>query len=204
MSLPTPYCEVRFGLDEAQAATDAWRFNCGPGALCAILDMTPGEIRPHLLGFERKGYTNPSLMADILRGLRVPFRRTFEQEGRCHRNALQAPIYPDQGLVRIQWDGPWCDPGRPAVARYRHTHWIAMRNAHEAGRLVFDINAIAYGGWLSWAEWIVDLVPWLNEQVEPKGNGDWWPTHCWGIAADDCEIAVRRLAQSVLPFGSED
>ena len=32
---------MRFGLEEAQAASDEWGFNCGPGALCAVLGKTP-------------------------------------------------------------------------------------------------------------------------------------------------------------------
>jgi hypothetical protein len=187
---------VRFSLDEAQAAADEWRFNCGPGALCAILNMTPDEIRPHLLGFERKGYTNPSLMADILRGLQVPFRRVFEQIGRCHRNALKVATYPNHGLVRIQWDGPWCDPGRPAVARYRHTHWIAVRNYLALDAESFDVNAMCVGGWIPRKEWGDELQPWLLKQCEPRANGRWWPTHCW-------EIPTERLAHHVLPFGAD-
>ena len=186
---------VRFGLDEARAGSDEWGFNCGPGALCAVLDRTPAEIRPHLGDFERKRYTNPSLMAAILQGLRVPFCRTFEQLGRCHRDALRTPIYPKRGLVRIQWDGPWCNPGRPAVARYRHTHWIAVRNMDRPEREAFDVNAIAHGGWVPWEEWTSCLVPWLLKRVKPKGNGRWWPTHCWEIAKGEAvETADRPTA----------
>lgn len=43
---------IRFTEDDAQAAWEAWRFNCGPGALCAITGMTPAELRPHLGDFE--------------------------------------------------------------------------------------------------------------------------------------------------------
>jgi hypothetical protein len=143
--------------------------------------MTPEEIRPHLLDFERKGYTNPSLMAGILRGLRIPFKRTFEQKGACRRDALETAVYPHRGLVRIQWDGPWCDLGRPVRARYRHTHWIAVRGEGARDREAFDVNAISVGGWLPWREWFSDLVPWLLKQAKSKGNGQWWPTHCWEL-----------------------
>ena len=188
----TPWPEVQFDLDAARAASDEWGFNCGPGALCAVLGMTPEQIRPHLLDFETKGYTNPSLMANILRGLQVPFRRVFEQLGGCRRDDLKTPTYPADGLVRIQWDGPWCDQGRPAVARYRHTHWVAMREKRVRvwvakrtepflAREVFDVNAMYVGGWLSWDEWENELTPWLIGRCEPKASGHWWPTHCWEI-----------------------
>lgn len=172
--------KVRFTLDDAQRAADAWKFNCGPGALCGALSMTPDEIRPHLLDFERKGYTNPTLMASILRGLNVPFRRVYE----CHhRVSGREPDYPQFGLVRVQWGGPWTKDGVPMAARYRHTHWIAMRHLPSLcpQRVVFDINAICAGGWLPWDEWRCELVPWLLGECEPKWDGTWWPTHCWEL-----------------------
>lgn len=186
---------IRFDLAAAQNAADEWHFNCGPGALCAVLDMTPTEIRPHLLDFETKRYTNPSLMADVLRGLWIPFHRVFEQRDRVSRDVSSRKIaaYPSHGLVRIQWDGPWCDPGRPIRARYRHTHWVAIRQAARPrqplqypksgwpGPEVFDVNAMYAGGWLSWDEWENELTPWLIGQCEPKASGKWWPTHCWEI-----------------------
>jgi hypothetical protein len=101
-------------LESVMAAADAWNFNCGPGALCAVLGKTPEEIRPHLLDFERKGYTNPTLMADILRGLGVSFRRVYECQ---HKVDGREPVYPSFGLVRLLSSGqvvPWllreCEP----------------------------------------------------------------------------------------------
>lgn len=171
------FTPLRFGLAEAQAASDDWRFNCGPGALCAVLGMTPDEIRPHLLDFEAKGYSNPTLMADILRGLGAGFRRVYECQ---HAVANRQPSYPRFGLVRVQWSGPWTREGVPIRARYRHTHWIA--HWHDGERQnVFDINAIATGGWMLFQTWMEVLVPWLLKQVEPKADGQWWPTHCWEL-----------------------
>lgn len=179
-----------FDLDAAQTAGDEWGFNCGPGALCATLNMTPDELRPHLLGFEAKGYLNPSLMADILRGLKVPFRRVFESPRAPCPGDIKWPTF---GLVRIQWAGPWTEPNRPIRARYRHTHWVAVRQANKPkqplqypksgwpGREVFDVNAICVGGWLAWVEWKYELTPWLIKQCQPKASGKWWPTHCWEI-----------------------
>lgn len=176
--------DVEFDIDDAQEAA-IWGFNCGPAAVCAILGKTPNEIRPHLLDFERKRYTNPTLMADILRGLNIQFRRVFEQLGRCHRDALSTPIYPRWGLVRVQWDGPWCNPGVPVRARYRHTHWIASKRnpvaIGTAAPMIFDVNALCIGGWVAWDEWKDELVPWLIRQIDSKANGNWWPTHCWEI-----------------------
>ena len=184
---------VRFSRDDAQRAGDAWGFNCGPGALCAVLDMTPDEIRPHLGDFEPKGYVNPSLMGGILRGLNVPHDwRVLCTDGRHETPTALAPAWPRFGLVRIQWDGPWCDPGRPIRARYRHTHWVAHR-VHQLLAVpnkdldvgqVFDVNAMCVGGWLAVEEWIAALVPWLLQEVEPKSSGGWWMTHVVELTAD--------------------
>lgn len=169
----------RVTLDNAQAAADSWGFNCGPAALCAVLNKAPDEIRPHLGDFERKKYTNPSLMADILRGLKVSFLRTFET---VREPAAGTVIWPKFGLVRVQWAGPWTRDGVPIPARYRHTHWVAYRNGPGTNHgVVFDVNALCVGGWMPFAEWSNQLVPWLLQQVEPKSTGKWWPTHCWDL-----------------------
>lgn len=184
MTLPLP-----FTADEAQKAWDEWTFNCGPGALCAVLGKTPEEIRPHLCEFERKRYTNPSLMASILKGLGVEFERVYQCLGA--RKAVD-PVYPDFGLVRVQWGGPWTKEGVPVRVRYRHTHWIAISKVEEPEggapdglalpwSEVFDVNAVGFGGWLPAYEWEKLLVPWLLKEVEPKASGEWWPTHCWGL-----------------------
>lgn len=164
-----------FGVDEATAAGEAWGFNCGPGALCAVLQMTPETIRPHLLSFESKGYTNPTLMLSILAGLGVRSRSTYrsdEPQGKCTLAF---------GLMRVQWGGPWTRPGVPMAARYRQTHWVAVR-----GHAVFDINALCVGGWISSEEWAGKLVPWLIRECCPKGSGEWWPTH--GIEIDPASV----------------
>ena len=163
-------------LDEAQAAGDEWGFNCGPAALCAVLELSPADIRPHLGDFEKKRYTNPTLMASILRGLGINFRRVYECAVQVEN---RKPTYPSFGLVRVQWGGPWTKPGVPMAARYRHTHWIAVR---DLGREAFDVNALCCnGGWLPWQEWADELTPWLIRQCEPKADGSWWPTHCWEV-----------------------
>lgn len=159
---------VRFSAEDAWRASDEWHFNCGPGALCAVLDMTPDELRPRLLDFESKGYTNPTLMTDVLSGMGVPHRQVYRADEPRGMPALS------HGLMRVQWGGPWTRPGVPMRARYRQTHWVAMRNA---GLEVFDINAICVGGWIDFKQWSEQLVPWLIRECCPKSDGTWWPTH---------------------------
>lgn len=72
---------IRFDVDAAEAAHAQWGFNCGPAALCAITGKTPTEIRPYMGEFERKGYTNPTLMAAALRHLGLRFERRYETRG---------------------------------------------------------------------------------------------------------------------------
>ncbi len=165
---------IRFGVDEAQSACDEWGFNCGPGALCAVLHMTPAELRPHLRDFERKRYTNPTLMLDILRDLKIPHRLVYRSDE--PRGGLE---YPEFGLIRIQWGGTWTKPGVPMKARYRYTHWVACRwgDCAEHTCEMFDVNAVCAGGWLKWDEWAGSLIPWLIRECVPRCDGTWWPTH---------------------------
>lgn len=162
---------LRFTLADAERASDEWGCNCGPSALAAITGRTLDEIRPLMGDFERKRYTNPTLMFESLRRTAVPFW------------TIESP--PTHGLCRIQWEGPWTEPGVPIRVRYRHTHWIALQNPRHASMLdqihrdagVFDINAMNSGGWISYADWATSLVPWLLKEAVPRANGRWHITH---------------------------
>lgn len=149
--------------EEAEAAAEAWGFNCGPASICALLGMTPAELRPHLLDFELKRYTNPTLMIMVLQDLGVLRRRRMDA------------LWPDYGVVRLQWAGPWTREGVPMRARYRHTHWVAscVRYGNRPDG-VFDVNV---GHWTPFENWRADLVPWLLKECEPKATGEWWVTH---------------------------
>lgn len=184
-----------FTIDDAQRAGDEWGFNCGPAAICAVLGKTPDEVRPHLGDFERpnKRFTNPTLMDDTL------FRLGVKVYGRTVRHVAMraaeaeirtAPIlsWPRLGLVRIQWEGPWTEPGVPIAARYRHTHWLGARIIDPAYQWersrngstpveIFDVNCMSVGGWVSLDTWSAQVVPWLLKEVEPKAWGTWHQTH---------------------------
>lgn len=179
--MPVP---VLFTLDEAERAGDDWNFNCGPAALCAVLGFTPDEIRPHMLDFESKGYTNPTLMFDVLKRLNVAHYQ-------CYRSDNPTGLVPrvPLGLLRVQWGGPWTKPGVPMRVRYRQTHWAGM-----CGGWMFDVNAMCPGGWLRFAEWAGELIPWLIRECVPKGDGTWWPTHVITVNGGDCRTWERRTA----------
>lgn len=156
----------KFTLDDAIRAGQAWGANCGPGAAAAALNLTLEEIRPHLGDFEQKRYTSPSMMFAALRSLGVK-----------HHTRLGGGVtWPQSGLARVQWEGPWTRPGVPIAARYRHTHWVASRVARESIE-IFDINCMCVGGWVSVREWADSVVPWLLRECEPKSDGRWYLTH---------------------------
>jgi len=164
---------ARFDLEDAIRAGDTWGANCGPAALAVVGGMTLEELRPHLGDFETKGYTNPTLMFDCLRRLGLKFR--------VRSNARETPAdpmtWPNFGLARVQWTGPWTRPGVPPRAAYRHTHWVAAMEVEGEETNVFDVNCMCVGGWVSLSEWSGHVVPWLLKQCEPKADGGWFLAH---------------------------
>jgi hypothetical protein len=161
----------RFTFADGERAYEDWGANCGPGALALVAGLTLDELRPHLGDFESKRYTNPRLMFDCLKrlGLRWSMRKPID--------------WPEFGLVRVQWEGPWTEPGVPIVARYRHTHWVAgARRNGDIG--VFDINCINNGsGWVSLADWSATVAPYLIKHHAQKANGKWHLTHALELLA---------------------
>jgi len=118
--------------------------------------------------FERKRYTNPTLMWETLRRLDANW------------HLVKPPrSWPDYGLARVQWEGPWTAPGVPARVAYRHTHWVGaawsdLKREHD----IFDLNCINTGsGWCSVGDWVGTVVPWILESCEPGANGRWHLTH---------------------------
>lgn len=172
--------ETRFSDADAGRAHAEWGANCGPGALAAIMGMTLDEVRPHMIGFEAKRYTNPSMMNAALRSIGRPWRKI-------------GATWPAFGLVRVQWEGPWLKPGVPMVARYRWTHWIGAREGPLPGNPgVFDINAICNGsGWVSRSDWARHIAPWIIKEMVPNGDGGWHLTHAIEI---ECRPAASGRA----------
>ena len=158
--------KLRFSSDDLERAFDEWGANCGPGALAAVTGKTLEEVRPHLVDFEDKRYTNPTMMFGALHSL-----------GICH-GTLMPRDWPGLGLCRVQWEGPWTAPGVPIRARYRQTHWIGVCAANPDNIGVFDINAMANGsGWCSLNDWEETIVPWILEHCVPRASGAWHLTH---------------------------
>lgn len=171
---------LRFTMNDAQRAFDDWGANCGPGAIAAVVGVTLDELRPQLGDFERKCYTNPTLMWEVLDRLQVVWGL----------HTITPLAWPRYGLARVQWEGPWTAPGVPVRARYRHTHWVgAQWSEAKQEHGIFDINAMNSGGWISLSDWSDSLVPWLLEQCEPGNCGAWHLTHSVEV---DC-VGDKRI-----------
>jgi hypothetical protein len=167
---------TRFTQADAERAYDEWGANCGPGAIAAITGKTLDEVRPFLGDFEAKHYTNPTLMFDSLKRLGIDWRKVTTSVG----------LWPNHGLVRIQWEGPWTAPGVPMRVRYRHTHWVGAETSSNgpkhAETRIFDINCMCVGGWVPLKEWSESVVPWILRELVPKADGRWHMTHVIEVA----------------------
>lgn len=140
--------------------------------------LTPEKVRPFLGDFERKHYTNPTLMRDALdrlvEGGRLKGYR-YEVRSDGGPGAAQSP-WVSFGLLRIQWGGPWLDAGVPIAARYRQTHWVGAATIE--GRFgVWDVNAMANrSGWIALSDWTDTIVPAIT-RATPRADGTWSITH---------------------------
>ena len=174
---------LHFTEQQANDAADEWGFNCGPAAVAAICGLSLIELRPHLGDFERKRYTNPTLMWEILNSLGRHWRSTTK--------TLGGVAWPRYGLARIQWEGPWMNPGVPMAARYRYTHWVGCSYANAGNIGIWDVNCLNNGtGWVGLHEWTTILVPWLLKECYPKANGKWHLTH--SVEIDPHRLTISR------------
>jgi hypothetical protein len=162
----------RFSAGDAERAYEEWGCNCGPAAVAAICRLTLFGVRPHMGDFESKGYTNPTLMWRVLDSIGVQWR------------LVKLPrTWPEYGLARIQWEGPWTEPGALPRWAYRHTHWVGAATDPVKGIGIFDINAMSNGsGWVALEDWTASLVPWIIEECVPRANGGWPLTHVVEVA----------------------
>jgi hypothetical protein len=170
---------LRFTEEDANEAWEAYGFNCGPAAICAICGMTPEEIRSHLGDFELKRYTNPTLMWKILENLNVRIKGI-----RGLADNVPKLSWPRWGLARVQWEGPWTAPGVPIKARYRQTHWIGVNSTNPSDIGIWDVNCLNNGnGWVSLSNWESIIVPAILKACHPKADGRWHLTHTVEIEA---------------------
>jgi hypothetical protein len=178
---------LKFTFEEANAAYETWGFNCGPAAVAAICGLSINELRPHLGDFETKHYTNPTLMRTIL--LNLVGRGVFFTWHDGNREQLSWPSY---GLARVQWEGPWTEPGVPMAARYRHTHWVGVNGHNHSDIGIWDVNCLNNGtGWVSFRDWHTIIVPHIVKCCHPRASGKWHLSH-------SVEIKTLRLQSYAL------
>jgi hypothetical protein len=136
-------------------AYDAYRANCGPAALAAVLRRPVMSVREFFPQFPARAWTNPTQMRAAADAAGVMWK--------AHVLPLRRlPSY--RGLVLLQIDGPWCDPGVPVGAAYRHTHWVGLD-----GGMVYDANA---GEWLPPRRWADEIMSDIVSRT-PRATG-WW------------------------------
>lgn len=172
--------EYSFTCEEANDANDRWGANCGPGALAAMLGVKLDDVRAHLPKFDDRHYTNPTMMQAALRSLGVSYHDVDDGDDRVAVEHGHAPFlrFPDYGIMRIQWEGPWMNPGVPVAARYKYTHWIGVIQGDQKvpGVWFFDIN----GGWFDPAKWAIEVVKPITSEIK-RATGIWHPTHRWEL-----------------------
>ena len=152
---------------DSQNAFDEWGANCGPTALAFALQIPLSDVRGKIPHFEERRYTSPSMMKAALANL----NRTFEATGPVIQNLFRE----EPALTRIQWTGPWTEPGANPKWAYRQTHWIVTFKRGDED-WVFDVN----GGMMRFKRWREEIVPLLTE-LYPRADGNWFPTHIWRI-----------------------
>ncbi len=155
----TPIAERRSTLyapQDVDYAHEAWGANCGPCALAALVGVPVDAVREYFPGFPDRPHTNPTIMREAIARAGVREREVL----------LRGPRdFPLHGLAFIQWEGPWTQPGVPARAAYRYTHWIAVH-----GDDVYDAN---FDGWCSRANWEATVVPVITRDIK-RATGGWF------------------------------
>jgi hypothetical protein len=162
---------------EARSANEEWGCNCGPSALAAVCGVRLEAAGLVLPNFDRKRYTNPSMM---LAGLRLLVAEgsisAFHHDvPALRRQVIDRPVF---GLARVQWEGRWMRAGVPVAARYRQTHWIGVQKHPAKDEFaVFDVNAMRAGGVITAESWASTLVPEILRECVPGSDGGWHLTH---------------------------
>jgi len=141
----------------------AWGANCGPMALAAVLGLPTVEAARELVQPFR-GFMSPTDMRTAVRAARD--RGMCEMIGQGTIGLGDPDPWPQLGLVRIQWLGPWCDPGVNPRAAYRCTHWIGVRTVVEPPALpgapvvmVYDATPNRWIPLWAWERWCPSLWP---------------------------------------------
>ena len=162
----------RFSLADADRAYDEWGANCGPGALAAIMKMTLDEVRPYLVGFDAKHYTNPTMMMGRSRAFALAGTPTRNYSPPVERHGTGHAT----GCVASNGKGH----GRSPACRCAPIPLHALEGSYAANNEnvgVFDVNCMNNGsGWCSLKNWSDVIAPHLIAQYK-RASGGWHLTH---------------------------
>jgi hypothetical protein len=157
---------IRFTPEDLYKASQEWSCNCGPTSLAVALGITLDLAHWAIPHFDKRHYTSCTMMVHALRRLGSKFGHIMSQDS-------DIP-WPSYGMARIQWAGPWTEPGVPLFARARHSHWVAtVMLVGREDRGVYDCND---PHWTLFEDWEQIIVPHIIKECEPEGNGSWWLT----------------------------
>lgn len=165
-----------FTEEQALKANEEWGCNCGPTALAFALQCSLEKARYLLPGFDQKRYTNPSMMRNAVQeaGLKIS---NVTPPRFDHKKTLSYDrvFSSTMALVRVQWSGPWTEPGVNPKWCYRFTHWIATWQERGVD-LIFDCN----GGIRGPESWETEIAPAIARTI-PEADGHWYWTHIWRL-----------------------
>jgi len=153
---------------DVDEAHDAWKANCGPCAVAALLGREVNAVRE--LFEPWPGYTNPTKIREAL-------KRAGKMCVPTSAEALHT-----SGLGFIQFEGPWEAGG--ARAAYRHTHWVALARRFavvpdpttgldqppQPHLFVYDAAVCDQGGWILLDFFSRRIIP-LYLEDQPKATG---------------------------------
>jgi hypothetical protein len=173
---------------DTETAWEAWRCNCGPSAVAALAGVTCADVRPHFPGHDRRGYANPTHLAEALRSVGLPFTSR-------HGRGLDWPAY---GLAFVQWGGPWLAAGVPIGAAHRHTHTVAVAALTDGSgtHAVYDVNV---GHWVSGADWRDPRTGVAAEIMRtiPRSDGTWFTRATIDVRVT--AVAAFRACRRAMP-----
>jgi hypothetical protein len=119
-----------FTAQESQQAHALWQANCGPHALAAACGKSLDDVHKVLPNF--RGWMSPYHLENALDQLNFGWQ------------VEPNPFEPKDGILRIQWHGPWLSHERHPREAWPHTHWVACQAGH--------IHDIVFPDWV--AQWI--------------------------------------------------
>jgi hypothetical protein len=151
--------------EECDSAHDEWGANCGPFSIAAALGKRVDEVRPHIPNF--RGWMNPTQIGETLRNLGAAYslEKGLKTQSLCN------------GINRIQWEGPWLNPGVPKAAAYRQTHWVAHFDGFVLCALIYPYAFLSIETW--------------RRGIERHEKG-WHVTHYYRLAAQPPQSPIKQ------------